>query len=216
VKRRAFEDQAYWGKPVPGFGDRRARVLLVGLAPAAHGANRTGRVFTGDRSGDWLYSALHRVGLANQPHSTHRKDGLKLRSAYVTAACRCAPPGNRPTPAELEACFPYLDRELELLRAIRVVVALGKIAWDTVVGRARRIDPASIPRPRPAFGHGVETRLPLRIGGRPVPVLGSYHPSQQNTQTGRLTRSMFDTVLRKAARRAALQATKGDTTDDTP
>jgi len=216
VKRRAYRDEAYWGKPVPGFGDRRARVLLVGLAPAAHGANRTGRVFTGDRSGDWLYSALHRVGLANQPHATDLEDGLKLRHAYITAACRCAPPGNRPTPAELEACSPFLDRELELLRGIRVVVALGKIAWDTVIGRARRLDPASIPRPRPAFGHAAETQLPLRGGGRPVPVLGSYHPSQQNTQTGRLTRPMFDAVLRKATRRAALQATKGDPTDDTP
>jgi len=216
VKRRAFKDQAYWGKPVPGFGDRRARVLLVGLAPAAHGANRTGRVFTGDRSGDWLYSALHRVGLANQPHSTDQKDGLRLRSVYVTAAARCAPPGNRPTPAELEACAPYLDRELELLRSIRVVVALGKIAWDTVIGCARRVDPASVPRPRPLFGHGAETRLPLRDGGRPVPVLGSYHPSQQNTQTGRLTRPMFDAILRRAARRAASQATKGKPTDGTP
>jgi uracil-DNA glycosylase family 4 len=187
---------------VPGFGDRRARVVLVGLAPAAHGANRTGRVFTGDRSGDWLYSALHRLGFANQPHSTGRDDGLSLRNAYVTAACRCAPPGNRPTPVELEACAPYLDREMELLDRIRVVVALGKIAWDTVIARARRLDPASLPRPRPAFGHGAETRLRLRKHGRSLPVLGSYHPSQQNTQTGRLTRPMFDAVLRKAARRA--------------
>lgn len=202
MKRRAFQDQTYWGRPVPGFGDRRARVVLVGLAPAAHGANRTGRVFTGDRSGDWLYSALHRVGFANQPHSTGRDDGLSLRNAFVTAACRCAPPGNRPTPAELEACAPYLDREIELLDRVRVVVALGKVAWDTVIARARRLDPASVPRPRPAFGHGAQTRLPLREGGRPVPVLGSYHPSQQNTQTRRLTRPMFDAVLRKAARHA--------------
>jgi uracil-DNA glycosylase family 4 len=201
VKRRAFREQTYWGRPVPGFGDRRARVLLVGLAPAAHGANRTGRVFTGDRSGDWLYSALHRVGLANQPHSTARDDGLTLRDAYVTAACRCAPPGNRPTPAELEACAPYLDREMELLDRVRVTVALGKIAWDALIARARRLDPASVPHPRPAFGHGAETRLPLRAGGRPLPVLGSYHPSQQNTQTKRLTRPMFDAVLRKAVRR---------------
>jgi uracil-DNA glycosylase family 4 len=209
VKRRAFRDQDYWGRPVPGFGDRRARILLVGLAPAAHGANRTGRVFTGDRSGDWLYSALHRVGLANQPRSTDLRDGLKLRHAYVTAACRCAPPGNRPTPGELEACRPFLDREIELLRGLRVVVALGKIAWDTVLSHARRVDPAAVPRPRPAFGHDAETRLPVRSGAPLLPVLGVYHPSQQNTQTGRLTRPMFHKVLRKAVRRAELPSRRG-------
>lgn len=202
VKRRAFRDEPYWGKPVPGFGDARARILVVGLAPAAHGANRTGRMFTGDRSGEWLYAALHRAGLASQARAESRDDGLLLRDTYITAACRCAPPGNRPTPAELEACAPYLDRELDLLRRLEVVVALGRVAWDAVVARARRVDPASVPRPRPAFGHGAEARLAVRSGDAPVPVLGVYHPSQQNTHTGRLTRPMLDGVLRRAVRRA--------------
>lgn len=202
MKRRAFRDESYWGKPVPGFGDARARILVVGLAPAAHGANRTGRVFTGDRSGEWLYAALHRAGLASQPHAVSRDDGLRLRDAYITAACRCAPPGNRPTPAELETCAPYLDREFDLLRDLEVVVALGRVAWDAVVARARRVDPGLVPSPRPAFGHGAETRLVVRNGAAPVPVLGVYHPSQQNTHTGRLTRPMLDAMLRRALRRA--------------
>ncbi len=198
VKRRAYRDEDYWGRPVPGFGDRRARVLLVGLAPAAHGANRTGRMFTGDRSGDWLYGALHRAGLAALPESRRRGDGQRLRGAFISAAGRCAPPGNRPTQEELRRCAPFLDRELELLRSLRVVIALGKIGWDAVLRRSLAVAPGAMPRPRPRFGHAAETRLPLRAGRAPLWVLGSYHPSQQNTQTGRLTRPMFDTVIRRA------------------
>jgi uracil-DNA glycosylase family 4 len=203
VRRRAFRDQTYWGRPVPGFGDRRARILLVGLAPAAHGANRTGRMFTGDRSGDWLYAALSRAGLADRPTSVDRGDGLTLSGAYVTAACRCAPPANRPTGAELTRCAPYLDREIDLLRGLRVVVALGRIAWDAVWGRAVRVHGGVPPGHRPQFGHGAEAQLPLRKGGR-LWLIGSYHPSQQNTQTGRLTRPMLDAVLRRAVRLAEL------------
>jgi uracil-DNA glycosylase family 4 len=147
VKRRAFRTETYWGRPVPGFGDRRARILVVGLAPAAHGANRTGRMFTGDSSGEWLYRALHGVGLASRPESISRDDGLRLTGAFITAGCRCAPPDNKPLPSELLACSGYLDREIELLGGLRVVVALGKIAWDTVLARARRA--GSLPRPRP-------------------------------------------------------------------
>lgn len=204
VRRRAYREQEYWGKPVTGFGDRGARIMFVGLAPAAHGANRTGRIFTGDRSGDWLYGAMHRAGLANQAVALSRLDGLKLHGAFITSACRCAPPGNRPTREELDTCSQYLDRELELLTGLRVVVALGKIAWDTVLGRARRTNPGAVPRPRPVFGHGAKTRLVLREGASPVTVLGSYHPSQQNTQTGRLTRPMFDCAIRRAMRQAGL------------
>ncbi len=199
VKRAAYLEQDYWGLPVPGFGDRRARILLVGLAPAAHGANRTGRMFTGDRSGEWLFAALHRAGLANRPQSTHLGDGLVLAGVYISAACRCAPPGNLPTPRELDACAPFLDRELALLRGLRVSVALGKIAWDALLRRVERIEPGSLPRPRPAFGHAVSTRLPLRQGRPPLWLVGSYHPSQQNTSTGRLTRPMLDSVLERAA-----------------
>ena len=203
VKRRAFRDQVYWGKPVPGFGDRRAQVALVGLAPAAHGANRTGRMFTGDDSGNWLYAALHRAGLANQPLATGQQDGLRLLGAFITASARCAPPDNRPTPGELARCAPFLDRELELLDRVRVVIALGRIAWDTVLRRAARVDAAAISRPRPKFGHGAETELTLRAGAAPVRVLGSYHPSRQNTNTGRLTRPMLDDVLTRAVALAA-------------
>jgi uracil-DNA glycosylase family 4 len=198
VRRRAYRDQRYWGRPVPGFGDRRARILLLGLAPAAHGANRTGRIFTGDRSGDWLFGALHRAGLANQPTSVASDDGLRLDGAYVSAVCRCAPPGNRPSPQEMANCAPFLDREFDLLRRLRVSVALGQIAWSAALRRAARLDPEGLPRPRPAFGHGVETGLVLRAGRPPIRLLGCYHPSQQNTQTGRLTRPMLDTVMRRA------------------
>lgn len=198
-KRRAFRDETYWGKPVPGFGDRGARVVLVGLAPAAHGANRTGRMFTGDDSGNWLYAALHRTGLCNQALSTGANDGLELRSAFITAAARCAPPDNKPTPEELRSCSVFLDRELDLLQDARVVVALGKIAWDTVLRRARRVDAAGVPRPRPAFAHGAVTAVTVREGAAPVTLVGSYHPSRQNTNTGRLTRPMLDAVMRRAA-----------------
>jgi uracil-DNA glycosylase family 4 len=205
VRRRAYRDQEYWGKPVPGFGARDARILLVGLAPAAHGANRTGRMFTGDRSGQWLYGALNRVGIASRPDSERRGDGLKLRGAFVTAACRCAPPRNRPAPDELRACSTYLDREFDLLGRLRVVVALGRVAWDAVLLRARRVAPGSVPKPRPPFGHGAEASLIVRRSAPAVAVLGSYHPSQQNTQTGRLTRSMLDGVLKRAVRRAGVR-----------
>jgi uracil-DNA glycosylase family 4 len=196
VKRRAFLDQTYWGRPVPGFGDRNARVLICGLAPAAHGANRTGRMFTGDDSGNWLYAALHRAGFASQPASSSTEDGLTLRDAYITASARCAPPDNKPTPSELAACAPFLDRELALLPDLRVVVALGHIAWSTMLACALRADAASVPSPRPKFGHGAQTRLRLRARGPLVALLGSYHPSRQNTNTGRLTRAMLDDVLK--------------------
>ncbi len=185
-KRTAFKDFDYWGRPVPGFGDPQARLLVVGLAPAAHGGNRTGRVFTGDRSGDWLYRALHRVGYANQASSSHSDDGLALTGAYVTAAVRCAPPANKPTGEERDNCLPYLVRELRLLKEARVIVALGAFAYDAV-SRATGL------RPKPKFGHGVEAHLP---DGRVV--LCSYHPSQQNTFTGRLTEEMLDAVLSRA------------------
>jgi uracil-DNA glycosylase family 4 len=191
-KRAAYRDQVYWGKPVPGFGDPRAWLVIVGLAPGAHGANRTGRMFTGDRSGQFLYAALHRAGLANQPLSLARDDGLRLSGAYVTAPCRCAPPDNKPLPIELRRCSRFLDRELGLLSHTRVFLALGAIAWRALLQDLERR--GTVPRrPRPSFGHGVE----LAIGdGRFV--LGSYHVSQQNTQTGKLTEQMFDAVLRRA------------------
>lgn len=192
TKRRAFRDQEYWGRPVPGFGDPAARILLVGLAPAAHGGNRTGRAFTGDRSGDFLYAALHRAGLASQPTSVARGDGLALRGAYIAAAARCAPPGNRPTPEELRRCRPYLVAELAALSRLRVVVALGGIAFDAA------LDVLGAPRPRPRFGHGTVARPGP---GKPV-LIGCYHPSQQNTFTGRLTAPMLDTVFSTARRLA--------------
>jgi len=187
-KRAAFRDEVYWGRPVPGFGDPEARVLVLGLAPAAHGANRTGRVFTGDRSGDWLFAALHRAGYANQPTSTARDDGLALTDCYVAAAVRCAPPANTPTREERDTCAPYLARELELLARLRVVVALGSFAYEALWGLLRaRGD--SLPRPRPKFGHGLEVPL------TPFTLVGCFHPSQQNTFTGKLTEPMLDAVL---------------------
>ena len=197
TKRKAFADQPYWGRPVPGWGDPNARVLIVGLAPAAHGGNRTGRIFTGDRSGDWLFAALHRVGLATQPTSVHAADGLRLVNTRVVAAVRCAPPGNAPTPAERDTCAGWLDREVHLLMgSARAVVALGSFAWAAALGALRR-NGFAVPRPRPAFGHGVETAL--LTSGQQVRLIGCYHPSQQNTFTGKLTESMLDDVFRRAA-----------------
>jgi uracil-DNA glycosylase family 4 len=189
-KRAAFADQAYWGRPVPGFGDPGARILVVGLAPAAHGGNRTGRIFTGDRSGDFLFAAMHRAGLANQPASVHRDDGLRLHDAYVAAAVRCAPPGNRPTPAERDTCLPYLVREVRLLDRLRVLVALGAFAWDATLRALAEL--GAPPGGRPRFGHGAE------VAAGPYALLGSYHVSQQNTFTGKLTPEMLDAVLSRA------------------
>ncbi len=197
AKRRSFAGEPYWGRPVPGFGDTRPTTLVVGLAPAAHGGNRTGRVFTGDRSGDWLFAALHRAGLATRPTSADAADGLRLIGARVVAAVRCAPPANRPTPAERDTCGGWLDREVELLLpSLRAVVALGSFAWSAALSALQRAGIA-VPRPRPRFGHGVE----LRLGGSATSVLliGCYHPSQQNTFTGRLTESMLDDVFARAA-----------------
>jgi len=196
-KRAAFADEEYWGRPVPSFGDPEPLVIIVGLAPAAHGANRTGRMFTGDRSGDWLYRALHRAGFANQEESRSASDGLSLQHAFVTAAVRCAPPDNKPTVAERDACRPFLERELELLlpRA-RVVVALGGFAYAQVL-RILKDTGHPIPSPRPRFGHCAEVTL-----GPQLSLLASYHPSQQNTFTGRLTEQMFDTVWARARARA--------------
>jgi len=188
-RRRAFAHQAYWGQPVPGFGDPRAGLLVVGLAPAAHGGNRTGRVFTGDSSGDWLYEALHRFGFANQPQSVARDDGLALAGAYVTAAARCAPPGNRPTGDELSACRPYLEREIVLLRDVRVVIALGRIAWEAWL-KASGWWVRLASHKRPPFAHGAEAKLPDGVH-----LICSYHPSRQNTNTGRLTRAMWHAVF---------------------
>ena len=201
---RRFRGQGYWGRPVPGFGDRRAAIVVVGLAPAANGANRTGRVFTGDRSGDWLYAALHRAGLANQPVSEHRGDGLKLTGAYVTAVNRCPPPANRPTPSERDNCLPYLERELALLGRARVLVALGSYAWDGAL-RALTALGAELPRPRPRFGHGAEAsiKVPRPRTSRSFALLGCFHPSQQNTFTGKLTEPMIDAVLARARVMAA-------------
>ncbi len=190
-RRAAFRAEEYWGRPVPGFGDPDARLLVVGLAPAAHGANRTGRMFTGDRSGDWLYRALHRAGFANQPESVDRDDGLLLHDAFVTAPVRCAPPDNKPTPTERDACAHWLDEELDLLGRVGVVVCLGGFAWMTV-HRALARRGVAVPRPRPRFAHLARSRT-----GGPL-LLGSYHPSQQNTFTGRLTEEMFDAVFSEA------------------
>ena len=185
-----FRDETYWGRPLPGFGDPDARILLLGLAPAAHGGNRTGRVFTGDASGDFLWAALHEVGLADRPASRRADDGLTLTDAYIAAAVRCAPPANKPTPTERDTCAPFLVRELGLLTEVRVVVALGAFGWDAALRAFGAMGHEA--RPRPRFGHGAE----VPVG--PYTLLGSYHPSQQNTFTGRLTPGMFDAVLRRA------------------
>jgi len=190
-KRRAYRDWEYWGKPVPGFGDPNARVVLIGLAPGAHGSNRTGRMFTGDASGEFLYAALHRAGFANQPTARDVNDGLKLHAAFITAICRCAPPDNKPTPQEQATCAPYLERELALLKNARVVIALGRIAFD---GYLRLLRQQGHAVPRIDFKHAAQYSL-----GDGLPILVcSYHPSRQNTQTGRLTAAMLDQVMRLA------------------
>jgi uracil-DNA glycosylase family 4 len=195
VKRASFRSEDYWGRPVPGLGPADARIGVVGLAPAAHGGNRTGRVFTGDRSGDWIFAALWRAGLANQPTSTHIGDGLELTDVRVAASVRCAPPANAPTPEERDTCSPWLARELDLLPRLRVIVVLGGFGWTAlwpVLAEAGFV----LPRPRPAFGHGVEVRVERPAG--PLTLLGCYHVSQQNTFTGRLTEPMLDAVLARA------------------
>lgn len=193
-KRRAYRDWTYWGRPVPAFGDPGARLLILGLAPGAHGANRTGRMFTGDRSGDFLYAALFEAGFCTQPESRHAQDGQRLLDTYITAAVRCAPPDNRPTPQEKRHCLPYLQRELELLSDVRVVLALGGFAWGAYL-TTRRSMGCPVPRPQPRFGHGAESRL-----DETTTLIGSYHPSQQNTLTGRLTSQMFSLVLQRVRR----------------
>jgi uracil-DNA glycosylase family 4 len=191
VKRASFAEQTYWGRPVPSFGDPNARLLVVGLAPAAHGGNRTGRIFTGDRSGDWLFGSMHRTGWANQPHSVAPGDGLQLLGAFIAAVVRCAPPANKPTTAERDRCIGYLVREMAVLDAVRVVVALGGFAWDGVLRAVRALgDPAV--RPKPRFRHGAEVDLAR------FTMLGTYHPSQQNTFTGKLTEPMLDAVFERA------------------
>jgi uracil-DNA glycosylase family 4 len=201
-KRAAYANETYWGRPITGFGDPAARILVLGLAPAAHGGNRTGRVFTGDRSGDWLFASMWRCGLANQPQSVSRDDGLELRGAYVTAAVRCAPPANKPLPAERDNCFPYLLRELELLIDVRVIVCLGGFAWDAGLHALAALG-EPLPKPKPGFGHGAE--LPPAPSSR-LTLLACYHPSQQNTFTGRLTEPMIDGVFLRARELAGLGA----------
>ena len=196
VKRRAYRDEVYWGRPVPGFGDPAARLVIIGLAPGAHGANRTGRLFTGDSSGDFLYGALHRAGFANQPLSRHQKDGLTLMDCFITCPVRCVPPDNKPTPEELRTCRPFLREELRLLRP-RVFLALGRLAWTAT------LDFLEWPRPSPDFSHGVVIRQPEQA----VSLAASFHVSQQNTQTGRLTAAMFDQVLGRV--RSLLDAPSG-------
>jgi uracil-DNA glycosylase family 4 len=201
IKRRAYRDWDYWGKPVPGFGDPLARILILGLAPGAHGSNRTGRMFTGDRSGDMLYGALYKTGYASQPSAVSREDGLRLRDVYITAAARCAPPGNKPTPQELRNCRPYLERELELLANLKVVVALGRIAFDSYLDALKS---QGAIRSRAGFEFGHNRRFTTAPG---LPALiGSYHPSQQNTSTGKLTEGMLLEVFRNAKRVAERQA----------
>lgn len=205
TKRRAFADQPYWGRPTPGWGDPEPRVLVIGLAPAANGGNRSGRIFTGDRSGDWLFASLHRVGLASQPTSEHAGDGLELSGVRIVATVRCAPPANKPTPDERHACAHWLDREVSLvLPSVRAVVALGSFAWNAALATLARAG-VTVPRPRPRFGHGAEVLLEREPDDRgrgddrsPVMLIGSYHPSQQNTFTGKLTEGMLDGVLARA------------------
>src|SRR5512135_30375 len=194
---RRYSGQDYWAKPLPGFGDPNARVLIIGLAPAAHGGNRTGRMFTGDRSGDWLYGALYDAGFANQPNSDRRGDGLKLSECYITAAVHCAPPGNKPTRSEFDRCRPYLVEEIGLLRRVKVVIVVGKIAFDSFLA-AYRENGGPVSKPRPKFGHGATVEL-----GRGMRLICSYHPSQQNTFTGKLTKPMFQSIFDQA--RAALR-----------
>jgi uracil-DNA glycosylase len=196
-----YRGQEYWARPVPGFGDPDARILIVGLAPAAHGGNRTGRIFTGDRSGEWLFASLYRTGLANRPTSEHPGDGLRLRGAYIAAVNRCAPPGNRPSPVERDNCLPYLARELELLDGVAVLVALGSHAWDGAL-RAASMLGQPVPRPRPRFAHGAEAEV-----GR-YALLGCYHPSQQNTFTGVLTERMTDAIFVRATELAGRSRTR--------
>jgi len=197
LKRRAYRDQTYWGRPVPSFGDSAARVLILGLAPGAHGSNRTGRMFTGDRSGDILYKVLHKTGFASRPVSVSREDGLTLHDLYITAAAHCAPPGNKPTPTELRNCRPYFERELELLPNLKVVVALGKIAFDIYLDTLKSRGVIGS-RTSFVFGHDLQYRI---AAGEPV-LVSSYHPSQQNTSTGKLTEAMLSSVFRRAARLA--------------
>ena len=205
-KRRAYRDWQYWGGPVPSFGDKRAALFILGLAPAAHGANRTGRMFTGDRSGDWLYGSLHAAGLASQASSSARDDGLALTGAWITAIVRCAPPANRPATAERDECLPWLEQEIPLLPSVRVVVALGGFAWTNTL-RALEALGCTIPRPRPKFGHGAEAVLDSSGSSSIVAdrllLLGSYPPSQQITVTGRLTREVLDAVWERAKERRA-------------
>ena len=191
TRRAAYADDEYWGRAVPSFGDSAARILIVGLAPGAHGANRTGRMFTGDRSGEWLYGALHRAGLATRPESVWRDDGLQLRNAWLTAAVRCVPPANKPTAAERDTCRPFLEREVRALPDLKAVVALGGFAWDAILRVLRDVG-FEVPTPKPKFGHGAEAEVGDLV------LIGSYHPSQQNTFTGRLTREMFDAVWERA------------------
>jgi uracil-DNA glycosylase len=199
-KRAAYAGESYWGRPVAGFGDPSARIFVLGLAPAAHGGNRTGRVFTGDRSGDFLFEAMHRAGLANQPTSTHPGDGLELRGAFIAATVRCAPPANRPLPSERDNCLPYAAEELRLMPDVRAVLCLGGYAWDAALRLEAMLEGGRV-SPKPRFGHGAEHRLP---SGRTL--LGTYHPSQQNTFTGKLTRAMLEEVFRRAAAVAGLRA----------
>jgi uracil-DNA glycosylase family 4 len=194
TKRKAFANETYWGKPVPGFGDPRAKIWILGLAPAAHGANRTGRMFTGDKSGEFLYAALHRAGFANQPNSDSRDDGLALKGVWISSAGRCAPPANKPTHEELSSCSEWLDRERKALSEVRVLLALGAIAWDAALSLLAR-GGAAVPKPRPKFGHGARVEL----GG--LALLGCYHVSQQNTFTGKLTPRMLQDVLSEAGTR---------------
>jgi uracil-DNA glycosylase len=202
-----FRDEPYWGRPVPGFGDPEARILIVGLAPAAHGGNRTGRVFTGDASGDFLFAAMYEVGLANQPSGRRADDGLALHSAYIAAAVRCAPPANKPLPSERDNCAPFLHRELALLEDVRVIVPLGAYGWEAALRAIAAVSGVD-PRPRPKFGHGAEARV------GPYAVIGSYHPSQQNVFTRRLTAPMLDVVLQRAQELAAVVVEKERASDE--